>query len=285
VLESYGDRLRVVRQATARGIYDNADDGMDLAHGEYVGVFHADDVYLSDIVEREVEFLEGHPEVGAVFAFVTFVDVEGREFGRLGLAPDGIASGIPLDYEVILNGLLEHKDSFLPRPSALVRTRIYRELGGYRQNAYKNTSDLEMWLRISRRHRIGVLQDPLMRYRRGHGSSSKRYHRARTEPERFFEILDHELDRENGRSVATKRALDAFEAHRAHDLIVCALNALALGETDLARARLENVRFASLRGNVRIGRLRLTLGLLTLKVLLRLPRASAARVLFRRHLA
>ena len=32
-----------------------------------------------------------------------------------------------------------------------------------------------------------------MSYRRGHGSSSERYHRARTDQERFFTIVDAEL--------------------------------------------------------------------------------------------
>jgi GT2 family glycosyltransferase len=284
LLESYGDAVRVVRQAAARGIYDNANDGIELAQGEYVAVFHADDVYLPEMVEREVALLERYPEAGAAFAFVSFIDVDGREFGRLGPAPPEIPSGVPIPYPVVLNGLLRHKDSFLPTPSALVRTEIYRRLGGYRQDEYKNTSDLEMWLRIARRHPVVVLQEPLMRYRRGHGSSSERYHRARTDPERFFVILDHELDLHGGRAVALPDAVDAFEGHRAHDLIVCALNALALGDIDLARERLDGVKLGTLRSNVRIDRARQTLGLLALRALLRLPHASAARPLFRRRL-
>ena len=71
---------------------------------------------------------------------------------------------------------------------------MYREVGLYRDEEFKNTSDLEMWLRIARRYHIGVLEDHLLRYRRGHGSSSERYHHVRTEPFRFFQIIDAELD-------------------------------------------------------------------------------------------
>jgi GT2 family glycosyltransferase len=284
VLASYGDAVRVVRQPSARGIYDNANDGIDLAQGEYVGVFHADDVYLPDIIEREVALLERYPEVGAVFAFVTFIDVEGREFGRLGRAPAEIPSGAPLDYPVVLNGLLRHKNTFLTTPSALVRTRVYRELGGYRQDVYRNTSDLEMWLRIARRYPLLTLQEPLMRYRRGHGSSSERYHRARTDPERFFEILDHELDRHGGRGVATSSALASFEGHRSYDSMVCAFNALTLGDPALARTHLDGIRISALRGNARMSRVRQTGGLLLLRLVTRLPRASAIGSLLRRRL-
>ena len=47
-----------------------------------------------------------------------------------------------------------------------------------------------MWLRISRRHPIAVLESHLMKYRHFHGNSSQRYHHLRTAPENFFVILD-----------------------------------------------------------------------------------------------
>ena len=117
-------RRCVVRQEQARGIYDNANDGIDLARGEYVAVYHADDVYLptssSDRWRRSSASLSG-----AIFAFVSFIDVDGSELGRLGPAPAEIVSGVPLDYEVVLNGLLRHKNCFLATPSALVPTNVY----------------------------------------------------------------------------------------------------------------------------------------------------------------
>src|SRR2546425_109895 len=65
ILASYGDRIRIHRQPATRGIYGNANDGIALAQGELVAVFHADDVYLPELVEREVEWLERHPEARA----------------------------------------------------------------------------------------------------------------------------------------------------------------------------------------------------------------------------
>ena len=35
---------------------------------------------------------------------------------------------------------------------------VYRELGGYRDDLFKNSSDLDMWLRICRKYPIGVLE-------------------------------------------------------------------------------------------------------------------------------
>ena len=106
---------------------------------------------------------------------------------------------------------------------------MYRQVGPYRHEEFKNTSDLEMWIRIARRYHIGVLEDHLLRYRRGHGSSSERYHHVRTEPSRVFQIIDAEL-RDLGRTVATPEAVTAYEAHRNVDAVLRAVNHYILGD-------------------------------------------------------
>ncbi len=52
ILESYGSVLRVLRQTRNRGQFASVNDALDIVRGEYVAVFHADDVYDPDIVAR-----------------------------------------------------------------------------------------------------------------------------------------------------------------------------------------------------------------------------------------
>ena len=193
ILASYGDRIRVLRQPETRGIYGNANDGIGIARGELIGVFHADDVCQPEMVECEVAWLLANPESGAVFTSAVFIDAEGRAYGRKQL-PVEVRGNRALDYRTVLNTLLSRKNAFLGCPTALVRAEVYRELGVYRDAEFKNTSDLEMWLRIARNRSLGLLEDELLNYRRGHGSSAERYHRLRTDQERFFTIMDIELD-------------------------------------------------------------------------------------------
>src|SRR5262249_48859348 len=148
-----------------RGIYGNANDGIALARGEFVGVFHADDVYLPEMVEREVGWLLAHPDAGAVYCAVIFMMHDGTEFDRQEF-PTEVRGTEPLDYRTVLNTLLKRTNTSLGCPTALVRAEVYRALGGYRDDEFKNTSDLEMWLRIARRYSLGVLEDQLVRYRR-----------------------------------------------------------------------------------------------------------------------
>jgi glycosyltransferase involved in cell wall biosynthesis len=282
ILESYGERIRVVRQSETRGIYGNANDGIAIANGQLVGVFHADDVYLPELVEREVDWLIAHPEAGAVYTSVVFVDRGGEEFGRLQLPPE-VRGDRPLEYSAVLNALLLRKNRFLTCPTALVRAEAYREVGGYRDDEFKNTSDLEMWLRIARRYPVGVLEDQLLLYRRGSGSSSERYHRLRTDQERFFRILDLELDERGGREVATPDAIRAFEAHRAVDTVLRAVSHYILDSREEASAVLREASLRTLVASPYIQRGRMLALAVGLHVILRLPRVSAIARLFERH--
>ena len=281
IVAEYGGRLRYVRQERTRGIYGNANDGIALARGDFVGVFHADDVYLPEMVEREVEWLLARPSAGAVFCSDIYVYRDGREVGRLRLPPE-LAGSRPLRYDQVLNGLLMHKNAFLRCPTALVRASVYAELGGYRDEEFRNTSDLEMWLRIARSFEIGVLDEHLHLYRRGHGSSSERYNRVRTDPERFFRILDLELA-SGGRAVATTDALRAYEAHRGEDSLMRAVNHYILGDGGRAREVLGEVRLRALAGSGEVQRGRLVPLALALRALVRVPRVSAIARLFDRR--
>ena len=281
ILRSYGDRLQVIRQDKNRGIYGNANDGIARAQGDYIAIYHADDVYLPDMIEREVEFLDRHKDAGAVFSNMTFIGPTSEEFGKLELPPE-VQGGGPLKYGVILNALLHYTNHFLMCPTAMVRASVYREIGAYRDDVFRNTSDMEMWLRIAKHYPLGILEDRLLRYRHFHDSSSARYHKLRTDPGRYFMIMDLYLD-QGGRSLATREALAAHEAHRAEDLLMAAASNYVLDRRRDGRALLSRVKFSNILGSRRIQRWRMLVLALMLHVLLRLPRIPLVAELFRKR--
>src|SRR5690242_131544 len=163
ILGSYGDRVRVISQARNLGQFANVNAGIALARGEFVAVFHADDLYDAEIIEREVAFLNEHRQVGAVFCLDRFIDAEGREYGRLTLPPE-LRDTAVLDYPQLLEVLLRRKNRVLRAPGALVRREVYQAVGVF-DPRYRSASDLEMWLRIARRGPIGLLHEHLFSYR------------------------------------------------------------------------------------------------------------------------
>jgi glycosyltransferase involved in cell wall biosynthesis len=281
ILAAYGDRIRTIRQRSTRGIYGNANDGIAEAAGDLIAVFHADDVYEPTLLEREVDWLQRHPDAGAVFCSDVFIDGAGREIGRLELPPE-VRGEQPLDYGTVLNALLTHTNVFLRCPTALVRADVYRAVGVYRDDEFKNSSDIEMWLRIVRRYPIGILEEHLLRYRRGHGSSSERFHHVRTQPFRFFRILDLELGA-GGRRVATPGALRAFEGHRAVDMTLCAVSHYILDAHTEAAMLLARIRISTFLATRRVQRWRMSALVLLLRTLVRLPHVGAIARRFERH--
>lgn len=281
VAARYAGRIEYVRQPKNLGIYDNVNVGIERARGELIATYHADDIYLPNIVEAEVAYLETHPEVGAVFCADILVDAEGREYGRVTL-PEELRGNRPLDYRTVLDALLRYKNRFLVCPTAMVRASVHRDVGNYRQDRYRNTADLEMWLRIARRYPIAVLEEQLMKYRHFHGNSSQRYHRLRTAPENFFLIMDEYLDA-GGRALASPDALVSYEAHRSQDRIMASISHYIKGELSDGRRALAHVQLDKILRSRNVQRERLLLLTAGLWGLLRLPRSeTVAQRMFQR---
>jgi GT2 family glycosyltransferase len=281
ILASYGNAVQCRRLAQNRGQYLNDNDAIAVAGGEFVAIYHSDDIYDPHIVEREVEALQRNPEAGAVFCKDIHIDLEGIEVGRLQLPPE-VRGSRPLSFPVILNALLTYKNRFLRCPSCLVRASVYRDVGTYDQERFQNTADLEMYLRIARKYSIIVLDEYLFRYRRGHSAMSSRYRHLRQEPEIFFRIMDRCLNG-GGQALATPGALADYEAHRAEDFLMLAINHYILGQRQRAREMLRRASARRILASRRVQRGRLLLAWLTMQVLLRVPRIPALADIFYRR--
>jgi glycosyltransferase involved in cell wall biosynthesis len=280
ILASYGNRITSYRQPRNRGIYGNMNDGIARARGEFIAIYHADDVYYPTIVEREAAFLQQYPQAGAVFCLDIFMNTQGREYGRLVLPPE-VRGSRPLEYRVIFNAILKYKN-FLPCPSSIVRASAYRAVGPYRDEEFRNNADLEMWLRLARRYPIGIVEEYLFRYRRGHGGSAERHRHLRTDQERHFRIMDLYLG-DGDRALATPEALAAHEAHRAQDSLMRAISLYILGKLEQAGSLLHEVTLRQLLGSRQVQRGRLFILLLALRALVRLPRVGfIANAFYRR---
>lgn len=270
IAAEYGSRISYVRQPNNLGIYDNVNVGIARARGSLIATYHADDIYLPTIVEAQVAYFQAHPEVGAVFCSDIFVDAHGEEYGRLSL-PQDVRGEHPLDYPIVLNSLLKYRNHFLVCPTAMVRASVHQDVGAYRQARYRNTADLEMWLRIARRYPIAVLESHLMKYRHFHGNSSQRYHRLRTAPENYFFILDEYLA-SGDRTLATPDALVNYEAHRSEDRLMAAISHYIKNELPSGRSALRKLQVTMIASAHNVQRWRLLVLAAGMWGLLRIPR-------------
>jgi glycosyltransferase involved in cell wall biosynthesis len=219
------------------GQFDNVNALIARARGNYVAVYHSDDVYTPQIVEKEVAFLEAHPQVGAVFALDWRIDDAGQITGRSRLMP-GVRANAPLRLPDVLPSLLRHKNRILRAPTFLGRAALLQRAGPFRSD-YDIAGDFEMWLRLLAHRPIAILDEPLMYYRRGSSQVSSRYQRLRTFEEHFFVIMDETLARQGANIILDRTALTEYTFHRCDDETFRAANLVILGRPKEAAALLK----------------------------------------------
>ncbi|MGH7043638.1 MAG: glycosyltransferase [Acetobacteraceae bacterium] len=138
-------------------------DCVTRARGEYVAVLNSDDFFLPGKLARQVAYLDGAPEVGAVFGLARFVDERGAVIGPGDGVPTPYFSTAPADRfgwlrEFFLRG------NALCHPSVMIRRRLYDELGLY-DGSLRQVPDLDMWIRVCARYPIVVLAEELICFR------------------------------------------------------------------------------------------------------------------------
>ena len=208
-LAGFGSRVRYLRKENG-GVASARNLGMTHARGTFVAFLDDDDIWAPDKLQRQLDFLSTRPHCGLVGTDFVRVDPEGREIrcSRLG--------GRLSDDRRNISQALQHP--VIPPSAMLVRREVIDEIGGF-DTGLRTAEDVDFQLRVAARWGIGIIGEPLLRYRVGHvhglshGRSTYwdhtwvihkhlRRHADVLGPERRREILIHHLLR-NGRGLMT----------------------------------------------------------------------------------
>jgi glycosyltransferase involved in cell wall biosynthesis len=138
-------RVRLVTQAP-RGLTPALNAGCEAASAPFLARMDADDVALPDRLERQVAFLDAHPDVALVGGGIELVDEDGREIDR----EPGPSAPSLLDGNVLVHG------------TVVMQATAFRELGGYRLD---QSEDYDLWLRLEERFGVAAVAEPVLRYR------------------------------------------------------------------------------------------------------------------------
>lgn len=164
VISRFNDsRIRVIQHEQNEHICVALNTGLQQAKGKYIARIDSDDCWHADKLEKQIAYMEAHPECGASFTWVDVVDEDDRILSE---QESGFVKLFHVENrtrEQWINHFF-FQGSCLCHPSAVMRTDVVRQLGGYR-NVLVQIQDFELWVRIVKHCEIHVLTEPLMNYR------------------------------------------------------------------------------------------------------------------------
>ncbi len=139
----------------AQGVSAARNHGVELARAPYIAFLDSDDLFLPMKLEKQLSVFLRNKELGFVHCSFSKFDDEGRD---LGVRDTSRFQG------QIYPGMLLEWSVFMAMPCMLMRTDVLKEVGGFDEQMTW-AEDLDLWRRIARRYRVGVVPEALVKVR------------------------------------------------------------------------------------------------------------------------
>lgn len=165
IIDSYHDpRIIKCRSSVNRWFTEGVNDAiLNKAKGEYIAIHHSDDIWESDKLKKQIDYMEAYPDCGAVFTNVLAINENGETFSDKDHFYYNIFQQSNRTRHEWLNYFFTRGNA-LCHPSVLIRKQCYEVCGLYR-NGLAQMPDLEMWVRLLMHYEIHIMLDKLVRFR------------------------------------------------------------------------------------------------------------------------
>ena len=136
VIESYSDdRIILIKNEKNFGLTRSLNIALSRCNGEYIARMDADDVSLHDRLEKQMAFLEDHPEVDVVGGSIDEIDENGNRRGKIIVYPD-----TPDACRSFFAKRNPHA-----HPAVLFRKRFFEKTGCKYRSEYRQNQDTMLW--------------------------------------------------------------------------------------------------------------------------------------------
>lgn len=188
IITSYHDnRIRLIRNQENLGLTKSLNKGITLAQGKYIARMDADDISASLRLEKQVEFMGTHTEVGVCGSWFSFID-----------APEVITKRPTNHYAIKINFL---RTNPIGHPTAIIRKSILEKFDLRYDANMKTSQDYDLWERMSCVSKLANIPEVLLFYRRHQAQVTKQYnkqqqHNAKTIRKRILKKIEPALSDE-----------------------------------------------------------------------------------------
>ncbi len=152
-------RIRYARNSRNLGITPSRNLLIDMARGDYLAVFDHDDVSYPTRLEKEVAYLDAHPECGVVSSWTRVI-------------PSGEIMRRKTDDREIRLGLMG--GCSVAHSAAMIRASVLKETGIRYEEAFSPAEDYAIFLKLVPHVRFHGIPEVLLDYRwHGDNTSAK----------------------------------------------------------------------------------------------------------------
>jgi len=151
--------VRMLENENNEGIPISRNRALLEAQGEYIAIHDGDDVSLPDRFQKEIEYLDSHPEIDFMGTHALKIGVSGGPSGYMSYPPPSTEMAFGLIKRFKLNPIID--------PSCMYRKRVVLDMGGYTMDPFLRTAlDFHLWCRLlSKGSLLYNIQEPLIKYR------------------------------------------------------------------------------------------------------------------------
>lgn len=151
ILAEYGNRVRLLARENG-GPAAARNHGLHHARGEYVAFLDADDYWIAEKLERQVELLDTQPAVGFCSTATQVVDSAGRPAGDWPCRPDaGPLPDILFQHGTVISGSTS---------GVLARRHLIEAIDGF-DPALRGFEDPDLWIRLAAITRYACIPEAL----------------------------------------------------------------------------------------------------------------------------
>lgn len=145
-------------------VVSNFNYAISLAKGDFIAIYHADDIYHPTIISQQVLFFQENEAVGSVFTSSNLIDEDDIVLNiNIGEMPDDVKGVKIIDFPTLLNSIIL-SEYHLMFPTLMIRSSALIDVGSFNPlESY--VSDIEYYLRLARWKPIGLINQKLHSYR------------------------------------------------------------------------------------------------------------------------
>lgn len=150
--ENKDSRIKVYQNEKNLGVVESRNKLINLSKGKYIAWLDSDDIALPNRFEKQIKFLEDHPEIGLVGAYPVIIDENSKKTGKWWFETDPQKLKIELFFHSpFLSSSIVIRKSALPQ--------------NYYDSRFPVAEDFDLYSKISENSDIANIPEILVKYR------------------------------------------------------------------------------------------------------------------------